>query len=390
MLILINSFIFSISVFSILLFFIFYPLTIFILYLVKRKTVTEYKEFTPFVSFITVVHNAESLIEKKIENYLSLNYPENSYEIIIFSDGSTDETEKKVKFFDDHRIKYFSHPTHESKNSAINKAIKYCSGELIVFSDVDAVLESNSIRNLVKYFSKPEVGGLCGQKIICKDHNNLKMAQVDYLKFDSLIKKFESQIGSITSNEGKLCAIRKNLFQPIPPAVTDDLYICLTVVKQHCLFLFAADVKAYINTPSRNTTHEINRRRRIVNRDLNSVYLMRNLLNPFQYYFFSIRLIINKIIRRLLPVSLLLMIISSVFLATNFWIFKFFVFAQTTFYISAFFYWLLFQHFQWFKVAKRLTSSTYYFCIGNYGTFLGVVDFLIGKRVVKWKPVKTD
>ena len=344
----------------------------------------------PSVSIITVVHNGEDLIMEKIENSLSLNYPSDRYEIIIFSDGSTDGTEKKVKQITDTRIHFFSSPIHEGKNHAMNRAFPESSGEILIFSDVDAMLDSNAIGNLVQYFTDLEVGGVCGQRVIHEDRQKLQKAQSDYIKFDSAIKHLESQIGSISSNDGKLYAIRRTLFQPIPPTVTDDLYLCLSVVRQHYRFLFEPGAMAFIRVPSRNAAHEVRRRRRIVSRSLNGIYIMREIMNPFTYGMFSIRLFVNKVMRRLLPLFLILIFLSSMVLSLYDPFVKIVLFFQIIFYTLAFSYGTFFYSIKGFSLVKRITSVAYYFCVGNYGTLMGLIDFIMGRQIVKWEPLKTD
>ena len=382
--------IFGISISGILLFVLYNPFIICLGKLIRERDINNCLSEAPLLSLVIAGHNSEKLIVDKIQNSLSLNYPIDKLEVIFYSDGSTDGTEKKISTFSDRRFRYLSSNTHDGKHCAINKAVIEAKGEIVVFTDIDAILDSDALNNIIKYFNNPKVGGACGQKIICEDQNKLKEAQSDYIKFDSLIKKSETKIGSITSNEGKLCAIRRNLFLPIPAGVTDDLYICLSTVKQKYLFSFATDAKAFIKVPSRNPVHEINRRRRIVTRDLSGVYYMRELLNPLKYYFFSFRLIINKIVRRLLPFNLLFLFFSSLFLSFSLNSIRVLFGLQVAFYAGAFSYWILFQHIKSFSFIKRLTSPMFYFCIGNIGTLAGVIDFLMGKKIVKWEPKKTD
>ena len=218
----------------------------------------------------------------------------------------------------------------------------------------------------------------------------LDTAQADYFRFDSLIKRLESQLGSISSNTGTLYAIRRALFQPVPPAVTDDLYVSLSIIKKNYQFIFEPDAKVYIKAPSINPAHEILRRRRIVSQSLRGIYLMKDLLNPFKYGFFSIRILINKIIRRLLPIFMLLIFFSSLVLSFHYLFFRIIFFLQIIFYLLAVSYLSLFQHTSHLRIVARITSLAYYLCLGNFGTLLGLIDFLRGKRIVKWEPSRTD
>lgn len=381
---------FVLSVTGILLIFIINPVLLWILSLLKSKKHIEHPIFYPSVSLIIVAHNAEDMIVKKVKNALSLDYPSDNYEIIVFSDGSTDRTEKLIKPFISSKLRLFSSTTHKGKFSGINKAVEMSLGEIIVFSDVDAIIDKKAIISLSRYFSKSDVGGVCGRIIIYKDIMELDTAQADYFRFDSLIKRLESQLGSISSNTGTLYAIRRALFQPVPPAVTDDLYVSLSIIKKNYQFIFEPDAKVYIKAPSINPAHEILRRRRIVSQSLRGIYLMRDLLNPFKYGFFSIRILINKIIRRLLPIFMLLIFFSSLVLSFHYLFFRIIFFLQIIFYLLAVSYLSLFQHTSHLRIVARITSLAYYLCLGNFGTLLGLIDFLRGKRIVKWEPSRTD
>jgi len=389
-LVLLNSLVFAFSLLGVSLVFLFTPLLVSIVYLIKGKKTVKYYTSHPSISLITVVHNAEDFIVDKIKNYLSLNYPSDDYEIIIFSDGSTDGTEKNVTHFTDKKIRLLSSAKHEGKNASINKAVENCSGEIIIFSDVGGILEPNAVLNLVKHFTDSEVGGVCGEMIIYKNSIELEKAQSVYIKFSNLIKKLESQIGSISSNNGALFAFRRRLFKPIPLAVTDDLFQCMSIVKQNYRFIYEPDARVFIKARAKGSSHEIQRRRRVVARSLRGIYLKKGVLNPFKYGVFSLNLLINKIVRRLLPVSLLLIFSSSLFLSFYNPYIKIILFLQIAFYLLAFSHWTLFQYIPHLRIVTRTASTAYYFCLGNYGTLLGLIDFLRGIKIEKWEPIKED
>ena len=366
------------------------PLLLIIVSLLRRTVEIKPSIINLPVSMLIVVHNAENIIAQKIENSLNINYPSEKFKVVIVSDGSTDKTENIIKSFVCENLQLVSLKQHEGKNKAINQGMKSCIGEIVIFSDVDAILEPDSIIKLMKYFSDQTVGGVCGQRIIYEESKGLKYAQSIYLEFDSTIKKLESRIGSISSNDGKLYAIRRKLFEPIHPAVTDDLYTALSIIKQHYRFVFEPDAKAFVKIPSRNPRHELERRRRIVCRSLRGLFIQKVLLNPFNYGIISFNLFINKVNRRLLPFYLCLTFTSSFYLSLTNPLLRIFFIAQTIFYALAFFYPLIFQHLDKIKNIKHLASLSFYFCLGNYGTLLGLIDFIKGEKVVKWEPFKVD
>lgn len=384
-----NSIVFAISLSGILLVFLLYPLLLSMVFFIKGERAVTTAPVHPPVSLITVVHNGEDLVVGKIQNSLSLNYPSDNFEIIVYSDGSTDGTERKAESCITQNVRFISSPHFEGKNNALNRAVENAQGDILVFSDADAILDVDAILNLIKYFVDPSVGGACGQRVIGEDNKKLKKAQSDYIRFDSTIKKMENKIGSISSNDGKLYAVRKELFQPIPSAVTDDLYVCLSIVKQGYRFLFEPNSRAFIKVPSRSPKHELERRRRIVCRSLRGIFLQKELLNPLKYGIFSLSLVTNKLNRRLLPAYLLVLFLSSAFLSLYNALMRVFFFSQVAFYLLALSYPFL-ENTKGLGVVKKLSSLPYYFCIGNYGTLLGLIDFIMGKQITKWQPFKTE
>ena len=390
MLMITSSLLFLFSLFNILLVFILYPFWILIISFIKGKNRSNYLCSDLSVSLVIVAHNAEELITNKLKNSLSLTYPSEAYEIVIFSDGSNDRTKEKVLAFTNRKIRFFESNEHEGKYNSMNKAVLKCKGDIIVFSDVDAILKSDTILNLVKHFADPTIGGVCGKKVISENIEGVNGAQKGYTKFDQKIKMLESDIGSISSNDGKVYAIRKKLFLPIPAAVTDDLYVCMSVRKQNYRFVFAPNAKAYIKTPSRSPKHEITRRRRIVSTSLRGIFKMREILNPLRFGMFSIGIIINKVLRRLLPVSLATLFICSIFLSYYSPLIKIVLYLQISFYLFASLYIFPISDIMRFAWVSKPVSIAYYFCIGNFGTLLGLVDFVMNRRIVKWKPIKTD
>jgi hypothetical protein len=117
--------------------------------------------------------------------------------------------------------------------------------------------------------------------------------------------------------------------------------------------------------------------------------MMRGLLNPFRFGVFSIGVLVNKLLRRLIPVFLMLLAGSSLVLALAHPWARLVLAAQALFYLCALLYRVLPEP----ALGRRLgtlASLPYYFCLGSYGTLLGLIDFLTGKRVVKWEPLKTN
>jgi cellulose synthase/poly-beta-1,6-N-acetylglucosamine synthase-like glycosyltransferase len=368
--------------------FVLYPLGLWLLALGRpRRESAECGDDSLAVSFLVAVRNGEKLIGEKIRNCLAQDYAPERLEVVVFSDGSTDGTEDIVRSCQCPRVRLHRSAVHDGKTAALNKGMQSCSGDVVVFSDVDALLEQDVVRKLVAHFRDPAVGGVCGQRVISEEGSDLKGPQSRYIRFDSVIKALESEVGSITSNDGKLYSIRRRLFQPIADAVTDDLFVSLAVVKQGYRFRFEPCARAFVRLPSRNASHELERRRRIVSRSLRGIFLMRAVLNPFRYGVFALGLWINKVMRRLVPICLIGIFAATVCLSLSSLWMQLLLGLQGLFYAAALSYPLL-RRLSWGKTAVRAASVPFYFCAGSLGTLLGLLDFILARQVTRWEPQK--
>ncbi len=347
----------------------------------------------PSLSLLVIARNAEGLIRDKLDNSLGLDYPRHLLEIIVCSDGSTDRTAEIMREYQAENLHCLCFEEHHGKIHALNEAARTATGEILVFSDADALLDAAALRMLVRHFADPKVGGVCGQRRIARDAAAMSSAQAHYIGLDSRIKSMESRLGRISANDGKLYALRASLHRPIATGVTDDLYACLSVVRQGAFFLFEPAAVAWIKVPSRTMRHEFLRRQRIVTQSLRGIYLHRSLLNPFRHGLFAIGLFVNKILRRLLPVMFLVILMTTGYLALVWPLMGWLLLLQMVGYAAALAALLLSPHVARLRLARpvrKVIELLSYFCVGNAGTLLGIIAFVNGETVEKWNPVKSD
>ena len=267
--------------------------------------------------------------------------------------------------------------------------VREATGEICVFSDISEMFDPDAVRMLVRHFADASVGGVCGRRCVGERKRPLANAQRLYITLDSCIKQWESATGSITANDGKLYAIRRSLFKPVPPGVTDDLYNALSVVRRKKRFIYEPDAVAVVRLPSRDTRHEVARRRRIVSRSLNGIRRQREVLDPRRHGIFALRLLVNKVLRRFLPLFLLILLPTSLFLYARGPFFALVVWAQLAFYFAAAAHFVI-PRGRRGSGAARIASTAFYICAGLAGTLLGVMDFITNPPPAKWKPVKND
>jgi len=169
-----------------------YPLLTFLVGSIKNVKIKKEDGYRPLVSLIIAAYNEELKIEDKLKNSLQLEYPEDKLEIIVFSDGSTDRTNELVKKYSKTGIKLIELSKRMGKTSGQNIAVEEAKGEIIVFSDANAIYKKNAIRKIVRNFSDDTVGGVCGELVYLKDKSSsIGDAEDVYWNMKNFLKKMK-------------------------------------------------------------------------------------------------------------------------------------------------------------------------------------------------------
>ncbi|AGW14730.1 putative family 2 glycosyl transferase [Megalodesulfovibrio gigas DSM 1382 = ATCC 19364] len=348
----------------------------------------------PSLSLIVVAYRPGPLLKAKLANVLQLNYPAPLVEVVYASDGEDAAAMAECRAWAEQAraagmaVQCLETAVRGGKIAAINEAVARAHGDVLVFSDVDARLEAGALQHLARRFADPALGGVGGRRVVAGAHTRTGAVQAMYWRLDAWLKTQESRLGAVTSNDGKLYAMRRAVFVPIPDAVTDDLYNCLTVLRRGFRFEYEPAAVAAAPTPSRDDAHEITRRRRIVCRGLHGLWRSRELFNPVAFGWLSVRLFINKLLRRMLPVALMGLLCSSLLLSFSSGMYLAVLLLQMCCYGVAVLHPLLHTVAKAPRRLVKLSSTAWYVCLGMYGTWLGTLDFVRGKRVAMWMPMK--
>lgn len=347
-----------------------YPIIIFFISKLFGRHIDKENNFFPTVSLIIAAYNEEKVIDEKIKNSLALNYPKEKIEIIVFSDGSTDKTDAIVQSYRDYGIELFRIEGRKGKTYCQNEAVKKSSGEIIVFSDANSMYDEDALSELSANFFDPTVGVVCGELRYIKQK---KSHEGLYWKIEKFLKKTESKINSCIGANGAIYAVRKELYEKLPDEIISDFIEPLLIYKKGYRVIY--DAAAFCTEEIGDSPQEFNRKKRIILRSLQSLYLISSLLNPLKYTFFAFQVWSHKILRWMVPVFLLGIIVTNVFLLENDY-FKIFLWLQGMFYLLAF-------------VGKYNKNSVfsipYYFCVINWAASLAIIDWLRGKKQIIWK-----
>ena len=342
------------------------------------------KPITPTISLIIAAYNEEKVIAERLENALMLDYPSEALEIIVASDGSDDTTAALVASYSERGVYLLDLP-RRGKIHALNAAVTHATGEILVFSDANTLYDVHALRNLARNFADPTVGGVAGRKLYTLQTGSDSSSQGEHLywSYDTWLKRMESLSGSIVSADGAIYAIRRDLYRlPTDSAVTDDFTLSTAVIEQGYRLVFDSEACAHEMILS-DADREFWRKVRLMTRGLRGVILRRRLLNPLKFGFYAVILFSHKILRRLVPVFLLLMFATSALASLN-----------GTIYMSAALIQILFYSLAYagFVLRRTLTGRKkwfyipFFYCLSNTASLLAVINTIRGKHIYLWEP----
>ena len=336
---------------------------------------------TPPISIIISAYNEERSIARKIENTLSLDYPPELVEIIVGSDGSRDRTEEIVKSYRERGVRLLAFPENRGKTVVQNDCVREASHEIIVFMDAASMCERGALRKLVSNFADSRVGAVAGRVVFTRLEKNLTAeSQGVYWSYEQILKKAEGSLGSLVGVDGPLYAIRKNLYTSLDSDMMSDFISPLLVIRSGHGVVYEPEAVTY-EDPTARTGDEFNTRRRIVTRGFTSLARYPELINPARMPLLAWQIFSHKILRWMVGFYYLGMLVSSLLLATR----RFFLLAFGSLFaiLCLSIYALRVQ-----DVAGRWYAIPYYFVLVNLASVLGVIDYLRGRKVISWKPVR--
>lgn len=259
---------------------------------------------TPSVSIVMAVRNEAAVLERKLQNLLALDYPEDLSEIVIVSDGSTDATNQILNYFAaDHRVRIILNPQSEGKAAALNQAIAAVRGEIVVFTDARQKIETNALRLLTASFTDSQVGCASGELMLGDRESGQTVRGIGlYWRVEKMVREMESASGSVVGATGALYAVRRSLLVPVPVGtILDDVYIPMHVVHQGLRVIFVPSARAW-DVADQGTDREFSRKVRTLSGNYQLMQLAPWLLsasNPLRFEFIS-----HKLLRLFAPFAL--------------------------------------------------------------------------------------
>ena len=337
----------------------------------------------PSVSLIIPAYNEAAYLGAKLENSLALDYPRHLLEILVISSGSDDGTEAIAQEHASAGVRTIVQPARAGKEAAMQEAARHARGEILVFTDANAMLNREAIRVMVRWFADPEVGCVAGAKHVSAGSGESSGAgEGAYWRYESMLKRLDSMVGSTMGAAGELLALRAELMTTREhDNIIEDFVLSMRIVEAGYRI---------VHEPSAIATEEASarfedvfeRRARIAAGGFQSIWRLKSLLDPrrgivwWQY-------VSHRVLRwALVPFLLPLLVVINWSLVSARPMYRPMLLAQVVFYGAAVAGW-------WLRRSLlgrfRIVALPFFFSAANAAVLVGCARLITGRQSVLWK-----
>lgn len=357
-----------------------YGLILYLLVFIKRLAIKAKPladitdDCLPEVTLMVCAYNEEDIISEKMSNTHSLDYPADRLHLVWVTDGSTDNTNSILSTYPD--VKIVFSPERRGKSAALKHGIKEVSTEIVMMTDANTMLNPEAVREIVRLMQAPKVGCVSGEKKVMAKSDSDEAAQGEglYWKYESALKRLDSELYSAMGAAGELCVIRRQLMTDIPDdTLLDDFVISMEIVRMGYKIAYTSKAFA-MEYGSADLHEESKRKRRIAAGGLQSSWRLRSLMNPLRHPVVAFQFVSHRVLRwtitpvclfALIPLNTILVLSGEGIIYTIIWI------LQILFYASA-------------LAGMRISK---YFVFMNLNVFRGMA-YLLNNTSGTWEKAK--
>jgi len=386
--------VFWIALFIVFYTYIGYGILLYIIIRLKRlfvgrphEAVLPADEELPTMTLMICAYNEEDIIKEKMANTLALDYPKDKFRIMWVTDGSNDHTNELLAAYPEVDI-VFS-PERRGKTAALKHGLRELKTRYVAFTDANTMINTGALREIARLFSDPTVGCVSGEKRVAARKAGEMASEGEglYWRYESTLKRWDSELYSAMGAAGELYAIDPQLCREVPDeALLDDFMLSMYVVQAGKRIAYTSDAYAR-EYGSANIYEESKRKRRIAAGGLQSIWWLRSMLNPLRQPLVTFQYVSHRVLRwSITPVAMVLLLIVNIALvamgAGTFYTVM--LILQTLFYLMALAGWLTNR----FGYKNKLLYTAYYFMFMNFNVFRGMAYLRSHGKSGAWEKAK--
>lgn len=345
------------------------------------------QQLLPEVTLMICAFNEADVIAEKMKNIRELNYPQDKLCVMWVTDGSTDDSNKLLADYPEIIVVYS--PERKGKAAAMQHGLRKNKSEFVIFTDANTMLNADAIREIVRQFMRPNVSCVSGEKRVKARKSGQATAEGEglYWKYESTLKKWDSELYSAMGAAGELFAVKMSHYRQAPcNALLDDFMISMLILKDGHRIAYTKDAYA-TEYGSANTEEESKRKRRIAAGGLQSIWWLRSLMNPFAHPKVAFQYISHRVLRwsitpialfALIPLNMLLIALDGHIIYCMIGV------LQLLFYLAALTGHILKQ----IGHRNKLLYVPCYFMFMNLNVFLGIRYLMTHNSSGTWEKVR--
>jgi cellulose synthase/poly-beta-1,6-N-acetylglucosamine synthase-like glycosyltransferase len=324
-------------------------------------------------------HNEELVIGAKLENALSLDYPQHDRSFWVSSDGSTDRTNEIVELIASSRddVHLCAYRENRGKTASLMDTIARLPGEIevVVFSDANAMYAPDALRELVAPLADPAVGAVTGELTYTGGS-----AEGLYRRYENWIKRAESALRTCVVAEGSIFAVRRPLIPLLEDWQIEDMAIPLAVTLAGYAVRYQATARSF-ETFVLDTRGQFRRRKRIANRAIRSTLAAWRILDPCTVGIVAVMYFSHRVMRWLAPLSILVGGVAAAILVAL-------TAPLSSIAGAAAFALVALSSFACLRGGRAAVRVPIGFVIANAAILAGIASVATGTKIVVWKPVR--
>lgn len=336
-------------------------------------------EDLPAVTVLMPVHNEAAVLEAKLNNLLALDYPSDKLDILVVSDGSSDDSVAIAKrFAAQGPVRVIETTERKGKANALNTGLAELRHDIVVFTDASIMLEPQALKAIVAPFADPEVGCVSGEDVIPESGG-----EALYGRYELWLRRQESRLHSLVGASGSFYAQRRSLCRDFPEGVAPDFLSVLNTVREGYRAISVEQARGEMGAV-KSHSQEFQRKVRTLIRGMAALWQNADLLNPAGYPWFSLALWSHKIGRWLVPFFMLGALIANLVIVREHTFYQFTALLQVVFYTFA----VLGMAGQRWVESTLLGKAAIYLVNVNAAVLVAWIKYFSGTRQEIWNPSK--
>jgi len=334
-------------------------------------------------------NDAETIYDReKLLDFIELKLDTiefNSSDISIDAKNFIDKRKKELA--SELKILVTKDIVRKGKISQVNRTIKHASGEILIFSDANSIFNKDAVKNIVRHFKSSQVGCVAGEKKVKQNENSTSgNSEGLYWKYESFLKKMDSELYSTIGAAGEIFAVRKELMQSEinAKAIIEDFVVSMKIAMEGYRIVYEPDAYAE-EEPTNDLKSEYIRKRRITAGGFQSIVWLNELLNPFRFGVLTFQYVSHRVLRwAVVPFLLPLIFLMNIYLLElNNPIYLLIISFQALFYFLSAIGLILEKK----KIKYKIFNIPLYFSMMNFAALVGLKRILKAQQSVVWERV---